>query len=429
MKETYKALYICIISLVLLIISTKYSNANQLANELYNKCIQLYNEYSSLLKNNASNSEIENALNRYKEALEQYKNALNQPEILADPIKNDLPNLGINPLNDESILDAINNTNSSVSNNIQNISNSLSSPTNATSNYKDGIVMASVLNVRNGPWGEIIGQLKEGSKIDIISKEGSWYKILYNGKEAFVHSGYIATDDSVATAYEGYVKPQTLKVYSSTDNGIIIGELKQGTAIEVLEKKGEWLSIKYNNKEAFVLASEISNKPITINTIKSYTTNRSPVFDNFYNSTFSLSNNYFNSDSFGGLIGGPVPPAKISSKFGPRNLFGHNFHYGVDISVPNGTPLRALADGKVISTSYDYGGGKTITIKYNNGMISSYAHCRDATICVGDTVKKGEIVGHTNNTGAYTTGPHLHFSLKDPNGNYIDPLKLSSIWY
>jgi murein DD-endopeptidase MepM/ murein hydrolase activator NlpD len=73
-------------------------------------------------------------------------------------------------------------------------------PTSQTSGgEKEGTVEVSTsLNVRSGPWAGIIGKLNSGDKVRILSREGDWYKISWNGQTAFVHANYIATPDNPA---------------------------------------------------------------------------------------------------------------------------------------------------------------------------------------------------------------------------------------
>lgn len=411
-----------IIVLSLLIFTAPFGNSPAAAEsdqlkECYSQCVNLYSEYMSAIKNNLDAASIDARFQSYKKALDKYKDLLAKNSAGGELKKiSDLPDAGVNALNDPSIQDIINSGGVMASQPPARAvgTQPLSGAAAGYSVKTSGVVMASVLNVRSGPWGEVIGQLNAGAGVEIISKHGSWYKVLYNGREAYLHSGYIATKDSVAEAYQGYVASAGLNVRSGP-SGSVLGVLGQGTAVEVLEKKGDWLVIKYNDGEAYVHSDHISKSPYAVAAVSEVKGAAAVSVKGF--------------DSGADMIGGPVPPARVTSTFGPRDLFGKNFHYGVDIGVPTGTPLRSLGDGKVISTGYDYGGGKTIVIKYDNGMTSSYAHCRDASVSVGDIVKKGTVVGHSNNTGAYTTGPHLHFSLKNAENKFVDPLKIPSIWY
>ncbi len=406
------------------------------ANELYSQCVRLYGEYKDAVKNNSGREAVDACFQRYRAALDKYKEFLNKNGAGNAALQDTsaLPEAApVNPLSG-GVQDAVNSGVSTAA------PSAAGSAVAVSSGAKTGgVVMASVLNIRSGPWGEVIGQMKAGAKVEIISRQGSWYKVLYNGREAYIHAGYIATENSVAAAYEGFVTSEGLNVRSGP-YGAILGELKKGAAIEVLEKKGEWLVIKYNGREAYVHSDYISKNSVggavsgagisssaPASAPASLSASSTAAAVKTVQASSGVSNANFSSGA--DMIGGPVPPARVTSTFGPRDLFGKNFHYGVDLGVPTGTPLRSLGEGKVISTGYDYGGGKMITIKYDNGMTSSYAHCRDANVAVGSTVKKGDVVGHTNNTGAYTTGPHLHFTLKDASGKYINPLKVPSVWY
>ena len=404
------------------------------ANELYSQCVRLYGEYKDAVKNNSGREAVDASFQRYRSALDKYKEFLNKNGAGNAALQDTstLPEaVSVNPLTD-GVQNAINSGASTAA-----PSSPVSTAAVSSGAKTGGVVMASVLNIRSGPWGEVIGQMKAGAKVEIISRQGSWYKVIYNGREAYIHAGYIATENSVAEAYEGFVTSEGLNVRSGP-YGSILGELKKGAAIEVLEKKGEWLVIKYNGREAFVHSDYISKNAVSgaisgagVSSVKAsapISSVSTPVATvNTVSPSSGSQGANFNSGA--DMIGGPVPPARVTSTYGPRDLFGKNFHYGVDLGVPTGTPLRSLGEGKVISTGYDYGGGKTIVIKYDNGLTSSYAHCRDASVSVGSTVKKGTLVGHTNNTGAYTTGPHLHFSLKDAGNKFVDPLKIPSVWY
>jgi len=261
-----------------------------------------------------------------------------------------------------------------------------------------GVVMADVLNVRSGPWGNILGTIKEGAKIEITGRDGVWFKIKYNGGEAYVHSGYIATEKAPATAYDAYVNtPGSCLNVRTGAWGEIIGQLGHGSAVEILGKQGDWYQIKYNNREAYVHSDYITKtKP------ECATPSPAPA------------------SGTGGFGGRPVAGGPITSEYGPRELYG-NFHHGIDIGVGTGTPAVALGGGTVVGAGWDYGGGNTLTIKYDNGYTSVYCHMQKFDVQVGQRVEQGQQVATTNNTGAYTTGPHLHCGLKGPDGQYMNP--------
>ena len=94
------------------------------------------------------------------------------------------------------------------------------------------------------------------------------------------------------------------------------------------------------------------------------------------------------------------------------------WHNGVDIFAPEGTPIRAAADGEVVDrqVSADYGYGNSVVIKHPNGVTTLYGHMvRAPAVNLGQAVKKGDIIGYVGNTG-HSYGNHLHFSMKKDDG-------------
>ena len=68
--------------------------------------------------------------------------------------------------------------------------------------------------------------------------------------------------------------------------------------------------------------------------------------------------------------------------------------------------------------------GRHIIIRHSDGRKSYYLHLSVLRVKVGERVKGGDIIGLSGNTGTTTTGPHLHFSIRNPFGICVDPLKL-----
>lgn len=117
---------------------------------------------------------------------------------------------------------------------------------------------------------------------------------------------------------------------------------------------------------------------------------------------------------------------KVGSGFGWRIdpvYGGKEWHNGVDIGAPFGTPIAAIAEGKVVSVYEDEKlGGKQIRLKHTNGWASGYAHMSQQLVKVGEKVERGSIIGLVGSTGK-STGNHLHLTLTDPEGNKVDPEK------
>lgn len=83
-------------------------------------------------------------------------------------------------------------------------------------------------------------------------------------------------------------------------------------------------------------------------------------------------------------------------------------HNGIDIAVPAGTPVKAVADGSVVYTGFRSGYGWTVLLEHTNGMITLYGHNSRNNVEHGQTVKKGETIALAGSTGR-STGPHVHF--------------------
>lgn len=117
----------------------------------------------------------------------------------------------------------------------------------------------------------------------------------------------------------------------------------------------------------------------------------------------------------------------ISSPFGnrpdPFNPQVIEFHHGIDIMAPYGTPLKATADGIILSAAYDSGWGYCITIDHGYSVTTLYAHLSQMDKHPGQEVKRGAIIGYTGNSGR-STGSHLHYGILI-NGQAVDPLKFS----
>ena len=114
----------------------------------------------------------------------------------------------------------------------------------------------------------------------------------------------------------------------------------------------------------------------------------------------------------------------IVSGFGPRTINGsYEYHPGIDIAVPEGTPIRAAATGTVILTEPEAssgGYGNYTCIDHGGGLSTCYAHQSSFAVSAGQSVSQGDVIGYTGCTG-YCLGPHLHFEVRI-NGSVTDPM-------
>jgi murein DD-endopeptidase MepM/ murein hydrolase activator NlpD len=87
------------------------------------------------------------------------------------------------------------------------------------------------------------------------------------------------------------------------------------------------------------------------------------------------------------------------------------FHKGVDISAPTGTPVRATADGLVVHADRSSGYGRMVVIDHGNGLQTCYAHLSRFNVHAGQEVRMGEVVGAVGTSGR-VTAPHLHYEVR-----------------
>jgi len=115
----------------------------------------------------------------------------------------------------------------------------------------------------------------------------------------------------------------------------------------------------------------------------------------------------------------PVYTGFINDGFGYRRdpfTGRREFHYGIDITAPTGTPIFATADGVVGEARYQGGYGNVVRINHGYGYSTIYAHLSRIVVRAGDTVRRGQKVGEIGASGR-STGPHLHYEVKQFNIN------------
>lgn len=115
----------------------------------------------------------------------------------------------------------------------------------------------------------------------------------------------------------------------------------------------------------------------------------------------------------------------LTSLFGTReDAMGGGFtqfHAGIDISVPSGTPVRAAQEGIVVFAGYSGAYGKMVKLDHMSGFSTLYAHNSRILVHVGQMVKGGQVICLSGSTGR-STGPHLHFEVHQE-GWPEDPLQ------
>lgn len=117
---------------------------------------------------------------------------------------------------------------------------------------------------------------------------------------------------------------------------------------------------------------------------------------------------------------------KVNSPFNPARMhpIRHRIipHNGVDFKVVVGTPVYAPADGTVKFAGYMRGAGYCVILDHINGYSTVYMHLSKFDVKAGQSVRLGQIIARSGNTGA-STGAHLHYEVRI-NGKPYDPLKV-----
>jgi murein DD-endopeptidase MepM/ murein hydrolase activator NlpD len=124
----------------------------------------------------------------------------------------------------------------------------------------------------------------------------------------------------------------------------------------------------------------------------------------------------------------PAPESQVRTTGPVSRSFGwgvdpidgsHRFHGGVDLPAPAGTPVRAVAPGRVASVAEEGGYGLRVVVEHAGGWSTTYSHLSGADVTPGQRVGRGDRLGSVGNSGR-STGPHLHFeALRD--GVKVDP--------
>ena len=134
---------------------------------------------------------------------------------------------------------------------------------------------------------------------------------------------------------------------------------------------------------------------------------------------------------FNGTMRWPMDNFTVSGEFGcstfeyyaPGNGCAH-FHNGIDLVGPYGAPIKAAAPGEVVYVGWNWADGADpawiVVIAHAGNLKTWYAHLQPKRpVSVGQSVKKGQIVGYEGNTG-HATGAHLHWMV-ELNGNFVNP--------
>ena len=114
---------------------------------------------------------------------------------------------------------------------------------------------------------------------------------------------------------------------------------------------------------------------------------------------------------------------RISSGFGMRYhpvLGRTRMHDGYDLAKPWGSPVYSARSGTVVDAGWGEGYGMLITIRHSDGFTTRYGHLSKILVRPGQRVSRGALIGKVGSTGL-STGPHLHFEVRNKDGRPINP--------
>jgi murein DD-endopeptidase MepM/ murein hydrolase activator NlpD len=115
-------------------------------------------------------------------------------------------------------------------------------------------------------------------------------------------------------------------------------------------------------------------------------------------------------------VAGAVPSfrwpvrGRVIAGFGPKPNGLQND--GINLAVPEGTPIKAAEDGVVAYAGNELKGyGNLVLLRHADGFVTAYANARDIVVKRGETVKRGQVIAHSGETGNVSS-PQLHFEIR-----------------
>lgn len=122
----------------------------------------------------------------------------------------------------------------------------------------------------------------------------------------------------------------------------------------------------------------------------------------------------------------PTASTRYTAHFADRRTYAYSngktstsLHYGNDYGIPEGSEVRACADGKIVLAEWRISTGWSIVIEHLPGLYSLYYHLSEMDVKEGDFVKAGDLIAKSGSTGL-ATGPHLHWEIR-LNGEAVRP--------
>ena len=130
----------------------------------------------------------------------------------------------------------------------------LPAPIKSGEKVKGRVLVSTSLNVRSGPWGDVVGSLGPNAEVTIVGVSGDWYKIEFNGKTAYVHASWIQREGEGAKPFphRGWVNSKLGLNVRRVPGGDVVGTLKDQREVEIIGESGDSYKIRWGRDEAFV---------------------------------------------------------------------------------------------------------------------------------------------------------------------------------
>lgn len=242
-----------------------------------------------------------------------------------------------------------------------------------------------------------LGTIYPTDELTILDVTGSYCRVTYptsNGSK----TGYIPTSSILTGTSSSNKKTATAKIttYRRNSTSNTYGSISKGDVVSILGTKGSYTQVKYpvsgGYKYAFITTSD-ANKYLGTG---SSTTSSSSAWQTPMSNMVVCGNDW-------------------GEYYAPKAAAGRPNHCGIDVKSSSGnTAIYAAAAGTVAGVGYNGDNGNYVVIKHTvNGttVYSFYAHLNSYCVSTNSTVAKGAKIGVMGNTGASSTGGHLHFAI------------------
>jgi murein DD-endopeptidase MepM/ murein hydrolase activator NlpD len=145
-----------------------------------------------------------------------------------------------------------------------------------------------------------------------------------------------------------------------------------------------------------------------------------PMPYSFWQSTIPWEGGWTGASECYGMVYAPLGTGSFVWPTDGHYLVGKNYswswHPGLDLAGPLGEPIYAADSGVVVYAGWNtYGYGNMVILDHGNGWHTLYAHFSEIDVTCGQAIVQGQVIGRAGSTGN-STGPHLHFEMRGPNG-------------